>query len=93
MERDPSSPRNGYLARSYIDALEQALLPIYKPGRFFQQDNAKIHVVHVTQEWFEEHGIWVIDWPAYSPDMSLIEHVWKAQKGILYRAYSDIHLL
>lgn len=91
MERDSESPRNGYWAWSYIEALEVGLLPLYEPGVFFQQDNAKIHVANVTKAWFEDHGIWVIDWPAHSPDMNLIEYVWHALK-ILHRRHPDIHL-
>ena len=31
MERDPSVVKEGYSARSYIWALEEGLIPIYKP--------------------------------------------------------------
>jgi hypothetical protein len=61
MERDSESIGNGYTSWSYIEALKQALLPVYQPGTFFQQDNAKIHVSRATQSFFKEHGIWVID--------------------------------
>jgi hypothetical protein len=57
MERDPDAPCNGYTAWNYIEALEAGLLPVYQPGQFFQQDNAKIHMANVSKEWFEEHGI------------------------------------
>ena len=57
MVRDSDSAGNGYTSWSYIEALKQGLLPVYQPGTFFQQDNAKIHVSRATQSFFEEHGI------------------------------------
>jgi hypothetical protein len=43
MKRDSTAKRNGYTAESYRKALEEGLLPFYKPEDLFQQDNAKIH--------------------------------------------------
>src|ERR1700712_3321458 len=83
---------NDYSAWSYIEALE-GLLESYQPRRLFQQDNAKIHMALASQKWSEEYGIWVIDWPAHSPDMNPIEHVSRAMKAILHRQHPDIHLL
>jgi transposase len=89
MTRDFEAPSNGYTARSYIWALEEGLLPIYRPGDIFQQDNARIHVAISTQEWLQNHGIWVIDWPPHSPDLNPIEHVWKALKKNLYEIFPN----
>ncbi len=93
MERNEHARRNRYSTQSYLQALKEGLLPNYVPGRFFLQDNAKIHVSIAAREWFESHGIWVQAHPAHSPDLNLIKHVWKAMKAILRKMFPDLHLL
>ena len=91
MER--RGPKNGYTSESYCESLEEGLLPIYEAGCPFQQDNAAIHKSGPTRQWFEEHGIWVIDWPPYSPDLNPIEHVWGKLKKHLFQQYPELALL
>ena len=75
MERDPESKRNGYSAVSYMDALEDGLLPMYN-GELFMQDNAPIHTAHVVRAWFNNNGVHcLVSWPPYSPDLNPIEHL------------------
>lgn len=45
------------------------------PGTIYQQDNAPSHRSLETKEWLLDHHIHWIAWPAYSPDLNLIEHV------------------
>ena len=42
----------------------------------YVQDNAPPHTERDTAAFLDQQDVDVTDWPAWSPDMSPIEHVW-----------------
>ncbi|GFU01082.1 transposable element Tcb1 transposase [Trichonephila clavipes] len=60
------------------EVLQPQAIPFLQglPGAVFQQDNARPHVAKTVKSYLDSQQVQLLPWPAYSPDMSPIDHVW-----------------
>ena len=67
-------------SRRYIDeVLRPHVLPYLAAignGAIFQDNNARPHRGRIVVDFLQENAVEHMEWPAISPDMSPIEHLW-----------------
>jgi transposase len=65
--------------------LEEHLLITQDADSIFVHNSASIHTAMDSRTWLKDNGVEVMHWPAYSPDLSPIEHLWFPLKNTIYK--------
>ncbi|KAL0154107.1 hypothetical protein M9458_050566, partial [Cirrhinus mrigala] len=83
--------RGSLTAIRYRDEILRLLVRPYAgavgPGFLLMQDNARPHVAGVCQQFLQDEGIDAMDWPARSPDLNPIEHIWDIMSRSIHQRH------
>jgi transposase len=78
---------------TYKNTIKTGLIDRYpmflREGVVFQHDGAPAHRDRRVKKLFDDHGLNVLEWPAQSPDLNLIEACWREIKSKLKARYED----
>ena len=75
-------------ALRYIKVLKEYFIPFYRrmvclygPKVVMQEDNASWHKAKAVRKFLDTQKVKYLSWPPQSPDLTLIENLWKQIKG------------
>ena len=79
--RPPLVVIEGNLAsrRYIVEVLESIVVPFiqnHADVTLYQQDNARPHSARLTTDFLGQNNLQVLPWPAFSPDLSPLKHLW-----------------
>ena len=86
----------GYVNMLKNANLKQKCIQLVGSNWIFQQDNAPCHRANLSRVYFEQESINLLNWPANSPDLNIIENMWSQMVREVYkggRQFSSLPML
>ena len=72
----------------YINLLQNYAVPTiklnYEHNFWFQEDNASVHKSKKVKAFMDQQEISILEWPAKSPDLNIVEDCWKLISDMVY---------
>ncbi|KAL0154047.1 hypothetical protein M9458_050647 [Cirrhinus mrigala] len=91
LQHDRFGSGGSLTAIRYRDEILRPLVRPYAgavgPGFLLMQDNARPHVAGVCQQFLQDEGIDAMDWPARSPNLNPIEHIWDIMSRSIHQRH------
>lgn len=75
-------------SNTYLSLLKETVVPMlklnYGDNCYFQDDNCSVHRAKIVKEFIKSCKLKTINWPSKSPDINIVEDIWKILSDSVY---------